>query len=70
MKRKPVDSEMALSVGYDPQEQILEIEFRPNGEVWQYLEVPEELFERMMDNSIGQFFNQEIRGNYDERQVE
>jgi hypothetical protein len=70
MRRIPVDSEMAFSVGYDPVEKILEIEFRPSHEVWQYLDVPDDVYMEMMDGSIGQYFNQEIRDNYEERQVE
>ena len=56
MKRKPVDSEMASSVGYNPKNLVLEIEFRPSGEVWQYLNVPKKVYEEMMkirsDNTL------------------
>ena len=70
MERKPVDSEMALSVGYNSKASILEIEFRPSGEVWQYLNVPKKVYMEMMQDSIGQYFNQKIRGKYEEIQID
>jgi hypothetical protein len=70
MKRKPVDSDMASSVGYDSKIHTLEIEFRPSGQVWQYLKIPKKIYQEMMSSgSIGQYFNQNIRGKYEEVQV-
>lgn len=60
----PVSSSMANAVGYDPNEQILQVEFH-NGAVYQYSGVEFETWEELQDtDSIGRYFNHEIRGNY------
>ncbi|MBD2614840.1 KTSC domain-containing protein [Nostoc punctiforme FACHB-252] len=61
----PVSSSMAAAVGYDRDEQILQVEFQ-NGAVYQYLGVDEDTWEDLhTSDSIGSFFNQQIRGRYD-----
>ncbi|BAZ31883.1 hypothetical protein NIES4074_43560 [Cylindrospermum sp. NIES-4074] len=61
----PVSSSMAYAVGYDSHEQILQVEFQ-SGAVYQYSGVDEETWEDLHSaDSIGQFFNQEIKGKYD-----
>ena len=47
MKRTAVESSMIASVGYDPDEHILEIEFN-SGAIWHYLDVPPEEYEGLM----------------------
>lgn len=59
---------MATSVGYDPVTSILEIEFR-SGEVWQYHNVPENVYDEMISGSIGKYFQSHIKGQYPESPV-
>lgn len=70
MEREFCDSTMISSYGYDPEASILEVEFRKNGAVWQYLDVPESVYWEMKSaSSCGQFFNSTIRGQYAESRV-
>jgi hypothetical protein len=60
----PVSSSMANAVGYDPNEQILQVEFH-SGAVYQYSGVDLDTWEELhSSDSIGRYFNNEIRGNY------
>lgn len=68
MERHYVDSSMARTVGYDAEGKILEIEFK-SGEVWQYHNVPERIFQEMISGSIGRYFQAHIRGQYPESRV-
>ena len=53
------------SVGYDAQSQTLEIEFQ-SGAVYEYLGVPREVHQELMSTeSKGQYFNSEIRDDYE-----
>jgi hypothetical protein len=64
-----VQSTMANAVGYDRDRALLQIEFS-NGAVYQYENVGEEAWEELCDtHSPGQFFNQEIKGQYRSRRV-
>ena len=66
----PVESTMANSLGYDPEHQRLQIEFK-NGAVYQFDGVHEETWEEMKEsNSPGGFFNREIKGNYLSRRID
>ena len=69
MDRQNVDSSMAASVGYDSETSTLEIEFRNSGEVWQYYDVPEHVYNEMMGGSIGRYFQNEIKNQYRENRV-
>jgi hypothetical protein len=61
----PVNSSMATAVGYDSEEQVLQVEFY-NGVVYQYSGIEAETWEDLQTaDSIGQFFNQEIKGKYE-----
>ncbi|MEH2382777.1 MAG: KTSC domain-containing protein [Nostoc sp.] len=61
----PVISSMAMAVGYDRNEHILQVEFQ-SGAVYQYLGVDNDTWEDLhSSDSIGSFFNQEIKGKYD-----
>ncbi len=42
MQRLPVDSSSIASIGYAPEQRVLELEFRQSGEVYQYFDVPAE----------------------------
>lgn len=64
MERQEVSSTNIVSVGYDPINEILEIEFKSR-RVYQYYNVPAFMHERMMiADSIGKFFNAEIKDSY------
>lgn len=61
MEREPVSSSLVESVGYDPDEEMLEVELK-NGRVYQYLEVPESTFQEFLAaDSLGRYFNRHIR---------
>lgn len=52
------------SVGYDAHHQTLEVEFR-NGAIYQYYNLPQFMYERLMEaSSKGQFFNAQIRNRF------
>jgi len=64
MYRTPVSSENISSIGYDTQSAILEVEFT-SGDVYQYFNVPEFLYNQFLSaSSHGQFLNENIRYNY------
>lgn len=68
MDRKPVSSSSIVSVGYDPDNEVLEVEFE--GGIYQYFEVPTIVYESLMSStSLGGYFNGSIRDQYDFRQV-
>lgn len=65
MEREAVSSGNIASIGYDEPSETLEIEFLKDGRVYQYLNVPSFMFERLMQaNSVGIFFNAEIKNAY------
>lgn len=65
MERQPVSSSSLASVGYDPGSETLEVEFVATGKVYEYYNVPQFMYERLVEaSSIGQFFNTEIRNAY------
>ena len=47
MNRTPVSSSNLASVGYDPENRILEIEFH-GGSIYQYFSVPESKYEGLI----------------------
>ena len=67
--RCPVNSSMLASIGYDEENQMLEVEF-VNGAVYQYFEFPKEEYENFLElkdneESLGSFFNRNIKaGGY------
>jgi hypothetical protein len=64
MDRKSVSSSNISSIGYDPQANVLEVEFT-SGDVYQYFDVPDHLHELFLNaSSPGQFLNENIRYNY------
>lgn len=61
MDREPVESQALVSVGYDPDRRMLEIEFE-GGAVYRYYDVPPELHaELMAAPSRGEYFAAHIR---------
>lgn len=69
MERKSVQSSDLLSVGYDQGGSILEIEFK-SGDVYQYLNVPGNIYINLMSAaSHGRFFNANIKNIYSYRKI-
>ncbi|MCU0542722.1 MAG: KTSC domain-containing protein [Oscillatoriaceae cyanobacterium Prado104] len=67
---EPVNSAMARAIGYNEEEQVLQVEFS-NGSVYQYSDVEPEIWESLQDaDSTGRFFNSEIKGYYSSRRVD
>ena len=70
MYRDPVSSTSLRSVGYNEEQQILELEFVYGG-VYQYLDVPlEEYVALMSADSKGSYFTHNIRGLYEYRDAD
>lgn len=66
----PVNSTMAAAIGYDPDQQILQVEFA-TGKVYQYTDVEEQTWESLCEaDSIGRFYNHQIKGNYNCRRID
>lgn len=64
MERQPVSSSNLVSVGYDPNSETLEIEFK-NVSIYRYLNVPSFEHERLMAaGSHGVYFNANIKDRY------
>lgn len=58
MKRVAVSSRSLRSLGYEPDEQTLEVEFH-NGSVYRYEQVPAEVVQALLEaDSLGRHFNQ------------
>lgn len=67
MRRDKVASSVISSVGYDPIESLLEIEFA-TGVVYHYLEVPDSVYRAFVAaSSKGEYFNSIIRDHYDQK---
>ncbi len=65
MKRQAVESSNLASVGYDAENEILEVEFIHGG-IYQYFDVPENVFEELMNaDSHGVYFSANIRNDYE-----
>lgn len=65
MDRKYVSSSNIASIGYDPMRMILEVEFL-NGSIYQYYDVPEDLYIGLMEaSSYGKYLHEYIKkGGY------
>lgn len=69
MDRQQVKSSNLKSVGHDPEQSILEVEFK-SGAVYQYEEVPEDVYQDMLAaESVGKYFNTQVKGSYSEKRV-
>ena len=69
MYRQPVESSAVVSVGYDRKSRVLEVEVE-GGAVYRYLDVPaREYFALVSADSVGRYYNQQIKANYDFRKV-
>jgi len=64
MKQAKVKSSNIKSIGYDPDAEILEVEFK-DGAVYQYEDVPKKLHLKLMKTkSPGKVFYAEIKGKF------
>jgi hypothetical protein len=69
IKRQPVDSSVLASAGYDSAKRLLEIEFH-SGAIYRYLEVPEEIYRRLLAaESKGHFFGAAVRDKFRSERV-
>jgi hypothetical protein len=69
MHRQRVDSSAVRSVGYEKARRILEVEIE-GGTIYQYLDVPaREYFALLSADSVGRYYNQQIKPNYDVRKL-
>ncbi|WLO85518.1 KTSC domain-containing protein [Pantoea agglomerans] len=69
MERTAVSSSNLASVGYDADTLTLEVEFL-NGTVYQYYDVPEGVFEELLNaGSVGSYFSHNVRNNYPTQKV-
>ena len=64
MLRRSVQSSDLRSVGYDPANSVLEIEFNSGG-VYQYFNVPSNVYQALMSaSSHGTYFHANIKDRY------
>ena len=64
MRSTRVASSVIAEVRYDDERELLEVLFH-NGRVYRYLDVPPEEFDALITaDSVGRYFNQEIRTRY------
>jgi len=69
LQRNDVSSSAIVSVGYDDAVRVLEIEFRSGG-IYQYLGVPAEVYAGLLTAmSVGRYFLDNIKHNYDYERV-
>jgi len=65
MYRQKVESSNLASIGYDKENEILEIEFNHGG-IYQYFDVPIEEYKALMNaDSHGSYFHHNIRDVYE-----
>jgi hypothetical protein len=69
MQRERVASSVIASVGYDPDDRILEIEFH-TGRIYDYFGVAPSVHEALRAaGSLGHYFNEHIREQYEWAEV-
>ena len=65
MKRKNVKSDNIAAVGYNIEDQILELEFNTRA-VYHYKKVdPKTVLGLIFADSVGKFFSQKVKGKFD-----
>ena len=70
MERNPLNSRAIASVGYDPDQSILEVEFR-TGSVYHYYKVAPEVYEWFMRvRSKTAYLDRMIKGEYNYRRID
>jgi hypothetical protein len=69
MERKPVQSCILRSVGYDDTTKNMEIEFH-SGLIYQYSGVPTKVHDDLMNSSaVGKFFADKVRSRFRAKQI-
>ncbi len=70
MQMEDVTSQMISRIGYETSTSTLGVEFKSNAQLWHYFDVPESVFHQFKSaDSVGKFFNANIRGQYSESRV-
>ncbi len=70
MYRRPVDSTLIRSIGYDLASSVLEVEF-VGGHVYEYEDVPLSIYSELMAaESKGTYFNDFVKDLYSYRQLD
>lgn len=70
MERQPISSEMIATAGYDSSSGTLEIEFRRDGAIWQYLDVPESMWHEFLSaESQGKYWHANVKKRFREVRV-
>jgi predicted nuclease of predicted toxin-antitoxin system len=65
-----VESSAISSIGYDPQSQTLDIEFRASGETYRYFEVPDTEYQGLLRaDSKGVYLNSRIKPKYRTKKI-
>jgi hypothetical protein len=66
-----LDSSSIASIAYDPNAELLEVQFRRTGHFYDYLDVPLETYRALMaSDSKGAFLNEIIKPNFDHLRAE
>ena len=66
----PVASTMASAIGYDSENEVLQIEFN-SGAVYQYSDIDEDTWEDLHScDAVGKFYNQYIKGKYQSQRID
>ncbi len=61
-----VKSTAISEIGYLPEEHVLGLRFKESGVFYAYADVPESVYQEFISaDSIGRYFNSEIKPNYD-----
>lgn len=69
MDRTPVTSSNIVSIWYDEENRVLEIEFNNSG-VYQYTWIPVGICNSLMNaSSHGQYFNENIKNSYSYKKI-
>lgn len=69
--RTPLASSSIALVTYDPDDGLLEIQFRRTGHVYDYFDVPRDVYRAFMDAaSKGAFVNRVLKPNFDYARVD
>ena len=69
MRRVKVTSSMIKSIGYDPGQNLLEIEFKDNS-IYQYYSVSQIIHKELMKaSSHGKYFHKHIKDKYKYKKI-
>jgi hypothetical protein len=69
MTRQIIISTGLKSVGYDAVAHVLEVELQ-SGPIFRYFDVPQSVYETLMSApSKGRYFNDNVQGKYESRQI-